>query len=144
MGDKPHLNPCGIPQLDIGRDVHGRFRKGNPGGPGNPFARKVAALRKALLDMVSEQDLREIVVLLKHKAQSGDLTAIRLLFQYCIGRPEPVKDPDRMDVDEWQRLQEMRVSEGQFQETIRDVPACLACHQAQTSWPRTAQDGPSL
>ena len=58
----PPINPCGIPQLEIGRDVHGRFRKGNPGGPGNPFARKVAALRKALLDSVSEQDLKEIVV----------------------------------------------------------------------------------
>jgi len=28
-----------------GRDARGRFTKGNPGGPGNPHARRVAALR---------------------------------------------------------------------------------------------------
>ena len=44
------INPRGIPLLDVGRDVQGRFRPCNPGGPGNPFARKVAAPRKALLD----------------------------------------------------------------------------------------------
>ena len=54
MSESRSPNPCGVPVLDIGRDVQGRFRPGNPGGPGNPFARKVAALRKALLDSVSE------------------------------------------------------------------------------------------
>src|SRR4051794_39515764 len=116
----PHLNPRGVPVLDVGRDVHGHFRPGNKGGPGNPFARKVAALRKALLDSVSEQDLQEIVVLLKLKAQKGDLAAVKLLFQYCLGKPEAVKDPDRMDADEWQRLQQLRVSEKQFDRTIHD------------------------
>ena len=48
MSDTPHLNPFGVPLLEIGRDVQGRFRKNNKGGPGNPFARKVAGLRKAL------------------------------------------------------------------------------------------------
>jgi len=33
-----------------GRDTMGRFAPGNSGGPGNPFARKVASLRQALLD----------------------------------------------------------------------------------------------
>src|SRR3954452_15286390 len=85
----------GAPLKEGGRDERGRFRPGNSGGPGNPFARKVAALRKALLDSVSEQDLQEIVVLLKLKAQRGDLAAVKLLFQYCLGKPEPAKDPDR-------------------------------------------------
>src|SRR5437660_2256427 len=35
------------------RDALGRFTKGNPGGPGNPFARKVAALRMALINFVT-------------------------------------------------------------------------------------------
>lgn len=34
------------------RETNGRFPKGNPGGPGNPHARKVALLRAALLDRV--------------------------------------------------------------------------------------------
>jgi hypothetical protein len=64
--------------------------------------------------------------------------------QYCVGKPEPVKDPDRMDVDEWQRLQQMRVSHEQFEETIEDTPACIACHQAQTYWPCMAQEDAAL
>src|SRR3954451_4431515 len=111
MPHSPHINPLGVPLLKVGRDVHGRFTKANPGGPGNPFARKVAALRKALLDSVSEQDLKGVAEMLKLKACQGDMAAIKLLLQYCVGKPEPARDPDRMDADEWHRLQQMRVSE---------------------------------
>src|SRR4051812_47583774 len=114
-------NQKGAPLLDVGRDVNGRFRQGNPGGPGNPFARRVAALRKALLDSVSEQDVRDVAEMLKLKARQGDVAAMKLFLQYCVGKPGPAKDPDRMDADEWQRLQQMRVSEGQFDGTIGSV-----------------------
>src|SRR5262245_46455806 len=91
---------------EAGRDAKGRFSKGNKGGPGNPFARKVAALRKALVDFVSEDDLKHIVFVLKMKAERGDIAAIKLLFQYVLGKPTEAVDPDRLDVDEWQKLQE--------------------------------------
>ena len=35
------------------REEDGRFRKGNRGGPGNPFARQMAQLRKAALAAVT-------------------------------------------------------------------------------------------
>jgi hypothetical protein len=135
-------NPKGIPLLEVGRDVHGRFRKANPGGPGNPFAHKVAALRKALLDSVSEQDLKDVAETLKNKARQGDVAAIKLLLQYCVGKPATPHDLDRMDADEWRRLQEMRVAPRQIDRTIESVPACIACHIAQAGWPCEAQDGP--
>lgn len=138
------VNPFGIPVLKIGRDVNGRFRPGNPGGPGNPFARKVASLRKALLDSVSEEDLKEIVEILKTEARRGDKGAIRLIFQYCIGKPAQPQDPDRMDRDEWDRLQKMRVPQKQFHETMEDMPACLACACTEEDWPCEAQSGPPL
>ena len=43
------------------RDKRGRFTEGNEGGPGNPFARQVAELRKAALEAVSPDDIREIM-----------------------------------------------------------------------------------
>src|SRR5262249_15213130 len=143
MAHTPHINPKGIPLLNVGRDVHGRFTKANPGGPGNPFARKVAALRKALLDSVSEQDVKEMVEVLKQQARQGDKAAIKLILQYCVGKPAPPNDPDRMDVDEWDRLQQMRVSEQQFEKTIQSVPACVACDTPEPHWPCELQAGPA-
>jgi hypothetical protein len=46
---------------DTGRDQSGRFAKGNPGGPGNPFAREVARLRRAFMNRVSLKDFEDIV-----------------------------------------------------------------------------------
>src|SRR5262245_54500170 len=44
-----------------GRDAHGRFAKGNPGGPGNPFARQSAALRRRVQEKLTEDELDQIV-----------------------------------------------------------------------------------
>jgi hypothetical protein len=45
---------------DSHRDAQGRFIGGNPGGPGNPFARQVAEMRKALLSCVTYEEMRII------------------------------------------------------------------------------------
>ena len=85
---------------DGGRDARGRFAKGNFGGPGNPFARQVAALRAALIASVSEEDMRAIAGQLVVSARLGDLAAIKLLFQYVLGKPAAAVDPDALDVEE--------------------------------------------
>jgi hypothetical protein len=59
----------GMTDTTNGRDERGRFATGNMGGPGNPFSRQVAALRKALLDVVSEEDMRKIAHMLVVQAQ---------------------------------------------------------------------------
>jgi hypothetical protein len=43
------------------RATGGRFAVGNPGGPGNPFAQQMAALRAALVNGVTERDIRDIL-----------------------------------------------------------------------------------
>ena len=83
-----------------GRDRNGRFTKGNPGGPGNPFARKVSAMRRAMLNAVTEDDLREIVQTLATKAKEGDTAAIKILLDRVIGKPAPALDPDRLELEE--------------------------------------------
>ena len=69
-----------------GRTARGQFAKGNPGGPGNPHAKRVAWLREALLEAVSEDDLRAIARTLVKKAKGGDLPAIRGLLNRVIGK----------------------------------------------------------
>jgi hypothetical protein len=89
------------PQPNKDRDANGRFAPGNPGGPGNPFGRKVAAFRTALLKRVTQEKFDRAVDTLADMAIGGNLQALKLLFTYVIGKPERVADPDRMDIDEW-------------------------------------------
>lgn len=86
-----------------GRDARGRFTAGNLGGPGNPFARRVAALRTALLKAVTEADIDAIARQLVEQAKAGDVPACKLLFAYVLGKPAPAPNPDDLD---WQELQQ--------------------------------------
>ncbi|HZY89219.1 MAG TPA: hypothetical protein VFE78_30630 [Gemmataceae bacterium] len=70
------------------RAAGGRFGKGNSGGPGNPFARQVAALRRALLASVTEEDLEAVTRELVRQAKEGDLAAAKLLLSYTLDQQE--------------------------------------------------------
>src|SRR5690242_10359886 len=77
------------------RDDRGRFARGNHGGPGNPFGRRVADMRKAMLAAVSLQDVADVFQELLAKAKTGDVQAMKLFLAYTVGKPEKVHDPDR-------------------------------------------------
>ncbi len=93
--------PKGEPNKD--RDAKGRFTKNNPGGPGNPYARKIAALRQSLIKHLGPRELYEIVRLLVGQAMCGNIESTKLLFQYVIGRAPEAPDPDGVDVAEWRQ-----------------------------------------
>jgi hypothetical protein len=82
------------------RDENGRFKAGNRGGPGNPFARQTAALRKALVNTVTEKGIADIAAVLLDKARQGDTAACKLIFSYVVGKPAPAADADTLDQDE--------------------------------------------
>jgi hypothetical protein len=88
------------PATAAGREATGTFATGNQFGRGNPFARKVAAFRAALMEAVTEQDIKDIACKLRDDAKAGDKAATRLLFQYVIGKPQPAVDPDTLDAQE--------------------------------------------
>jgi hypothetical protein len=110
------------PAPETGRNAQGRFVKGYRGGPGNPFARRVAALRAALLEVVSEKDIRSIAHRLLLQAQSGDLAAVKLLFVYALGKPAEVVDPDTLDVKEWQMYQHSLVRPEEMTGLLQRLP----------------------
>ena len=85
------------PNRGNGRDVHGRFVKGNTGGPGNPLAKRAARIRSALMQAVTAKDIREITIQLVQKAKSGDLAAIKILLDRTIGPPVEVDLLERLD-----------------------------------------------
>jgi hypothetical protein len=77
--------------------VGGRFAEGNRGGARNSYNRRVAELRRIMLEEVSDDAMRCIIQVLLFKAQSGDLAAIKLVLQYVLGKPTPAPDPDNVE-----------------------------------------------
>jgi hypothetical protein len=84
------------PLID-GRDKGGRFAAGNRGGPGHPYGAKVARLRAALLDAVSEADVKAIVAELIAQAKDGDVVAARELLDRVLGKPSPTELLERIE-----------------------------------------------
>ena len=75
-----------LPNGSDGRDSHGRFCKGNRGGPGNPIAQQVSQIRRVLLSAVTEEDLVDIVQSLINKAKAGDTLAAREILDRLMGK----------------------------------------------------------
>jgi hypothetical protein len=100
MSDTPSPNGSN------GKGAAGRFVKGNPGGPGNPYARHVAELRSALFNAVAPDDLRAVVASLLIQAKQGDVASIKELLQRLLGPPEAVDLIERMDALE-QKIEQL-------------------------------------
>ena len=104
---EPFGNGPTRPAATEGRDAAGRFIKGWKGGPGNPHARKVGALRSALVKAIDEHKIETLAERLYQQAIAGDVPSASLLLRYCIGRPPEGVDPDLLDLDEWRKLAAM-------------------------------------
>jgi len=125
---------------DTGRDARGRFQPGNPGGPGNPFSRRVAALRQALLNAVTPEDLQGIVAAMLERAKQGDVAAARLVLAYAVGKPTPAVDPDSLDLQEWQHWQQMPVATEDVRGLLGHLQAPQACVLARVLLPLVQQN----
>ena len=82
-----------------------RFLPGNAGGPGNPYARKVAALRGSLINAVTHEDIEAIIHSQVEKAKQGDTVAAKFIVERILGRPQPI---DLSLVAIKARIEEMR------------------------------------
>jgi hypothetical protein len=125
---------------NAGRDSAGRFTKGNKGGPGNPYARYTAAMRKAFADEATAEDLRKIARAMIDKAQKGDVGAARLVCGYTMGRPLEGTHPDKVDADEWRNWKDNNVPPAESNAVlIGGFPADMACKMAGAVVPALAQ-----
>src|SRR5436190_1251087 len=93
-------------QEQTGRESNGQFAPGNGIGPGNPFGRRVAQLRQAALNVVSDKDVEEVFASVLALAKAGNLQAAKLILSYTLGKPAPVENPDTMDHQELEQAHE--------------------------------------
>jgi hypothetical protein len=134
------ISPTEAPAPSNGRDDRGRFTRSNPGGPGNPFARQVAQLRQVLLDCVTPGDMAAIAHKLLELAKAGNVQAIKLLFSYTMGRPAAAEQPDQLDVQEWQLLQQTASMAAELPEVIATPDPSLPLQLVRAARPAVALD----
>ena len=94
MADHPSTNRT---NGGDGRDDKGRFAPGCGGGPGNPHAQQVAALRSTLIGAVSPDDMLAVVRKLLEMAKGGDINAIRELLTRTLGKPTEADLIERLE-----------------------------------------------
>jgi hypothetical protein len=83
------MNPPEESESNAGNwhDERHRFAKGNPGGPGNPYIRRLAEHRQALAEAITADDLRAVLKKLLKLALAGEAWAISEVLNRCLGRP---------------------------------------------------------
>jgi hypothetical protein len=92
------------PAADAGRTASGQFAPGNKCSLGNPFARRLGALRSAFLNAVTDADVATVARKLAALAALGDVQAAALFLSYAVGKPAAVVNPDRLALEEFALL----------------------------------------
>ena len=96
MNEQPSLNGSN------GRGHNGRFLPGNPGGVGNPHAKKINQIRAALFSAIRPADIKLAVQKLVASAKAGDRHALAELLDRVLGKAIPADVEER--VAELERL----------------------------------------
>ncbi len=83
--------------VDGERDRSGRFAPGNKVGRGNPMAARVAKLRCAMLEAVSDDDMTAIIRKLVELAREGDVQAAKEVLMRTLGKPQEIDLVERLE-----------------------------------------------
>ena len=75
------------PAGDNGRDGRGWFIAGHRIGKGNPLAARVQQLRFAVVEAVSPEAVKRIILKLIELAEQGDVQAAKVVLERVLGQP---------------------------------------------------------
>jgi hypothetical protein len=84
-------------RVDGGRLHDGKFAQGNRFARGNPYLKRVHALRAKLVECATDEDLEKIVKKLSELAAGGDVAAARLWLEHCLGKPTQALELSGLD-----------------------------------------------
>ena len=105
------------PNRANGRDAGGRFAKGNPGGPGNPGAARVAEYRKAIHAAIEPELVVRVLLRMAAAALEGDVQAARLFCERVLGRI-----PDAMPLED---IESPEALAGRFAARMAELDAAI-------------------
>lgn len=111
-----------------GRRPDGRFAHGNPGGKGNPYAKRVAELKKAFMDVVGPEHMEALARVTLKKALKGDMVAMRTILDRAIGKTLDAAQESAVIPIE---LPSMKTAEGCAEASQRVTTALINGHISQ-------------
>ncbi len=111
-----------------GRDLAtGRFLPGHGGGPGNPYARRTAEIRKVIMSAVSNEDLHALILTLVNRGIDGDVMAPREILDRMLGKSVAhvitEQHDERTMLELQQRLATLIRSHPEVIATVSAIPA---------------------
>jgi hypothetical protein len=109
----------------VGRQANGKFAKGNPGGPGNPHARETARILQLMKSEVSDEDILDLTRKLVERGKEGDVGAIKVIFAYKIGKPQPAPLPDWIEHEGWENIKKAVVHQNELKRVLDAPQAAL-------------------
>src|SRR5262249_4798864 len=121
-----------------GRSANGRFAKGNPGCPGNPFYRQQADFRRACLALFTPEDVASLLRVMLALGRNGNTAAARVFLDYTVGKAHKAAAPDREEHHEWQLFAEAPKLADVTELLDNGVPADLANDATRDAVPHLA------
>jgi hypothetical protein len=105
------------------RDSQGRYLKNNAGGPGNPHARYCARMLEMFRNSITDEEMYGLCRVLFERASGGDMGALKMIWQYKLGKPLPAPNPDMIDRDEWDHFQKDAMTLEEMKQVLGQLPS---------------------
>ncbi|CAN5436924.1 hypothetical protein BH10PLA2_BH10PLA2_31940 [soil metagenome] len=105
------------------RSPGGHFLPNNSGGPGNPHARHCARMLEMFRNAIADEEMYLLSRVLFEKAAAGDMSALKMVWQYKLGKPLPAPNPDALDRDEWDHYQKDGTTLDEMKQALSRLPS---------------------
>jgi hypothetical protein len=101
----------------------------------------LAEFRKAAVEVVGVEGVRQLMADLYQRALGGDVNAARVVLLYTVGKPQKCVDPDGVDLDEWCRLNATPTAAQVLRALLDGVGCAQAAEMLLRSHERLAEEG---
>jgi hypothetical protein len=125
--------------LGEARNAAGQFLPGNAGGPGNPHARHCARMLELFRNAISDEEMYMLTRVLLERASTGDMSAMKMIWQYKLGKPLPAPNPDAIDRDEWDHFQKDAMTLTELKNVLNQLPSRIGNAIASAALPSIAE-----
>jgi hypothetical protein len=95
------------------------FKKGNPGGPGNPLARRVYELREAFMRPFTPEIMEGLARKAAQMGLNGDMVALKICLDRLLGAPVQQVVMDGAFVHDFSLFERLR----EYPEVIKTIEA---------------------